>query len=206
MFEILNLKKETLPFDWMLSTPKFVYTILSLLLVEQIEISTIVDNDFFYCDKRATFQSYEHYVTDDYGRALVNSKYNVCFPHDKITDREKYIRRLERLKELILDKKNFLHFVYVSVSSPNGGNYTIDEIEPIQNIYSYMEKINSLLMAIRPNYKIIVLDTHKPTDIKSSDVLHLYYYDIEKKNNWLELMPELINKCNTIDGLNSGRS
>jgi len=194
MFEILKLKKETLPFDWMLSTPKFVYTILSLLLVEQIEISSIVDNDFFKCDKRATFQGYEHYVTNDNGVALVNSKYNVCFPHDSISDRDKYIRRLERLKNLILDKSNFLNIVYVSVSSPNSGNFTIDEIEPIQNLYEYIEKINSLLKAIRTNYKVIVFDANKPADVTPSDILHLFYYDIEKKNSWLEIIHELISK------------
>lgn len=194
MFEILNLKKETLPFDWMLSTPKFVYTILSLLLVEQVEVSNIVDNDFFNCDKRATFQDYEHYVTNEHGRTLVNSKYNVCFPHDTISDRDKYIRRLERLKEIILDKSNFLNIVYVSVSSPESGNFTIDDIEPIQNLYEYMEKINILLKAIRTNYKIVVFDTNKPADITPSDILHLFYYDIEKKNSWLESMHELIQK------------
>jgi hypothetical protein len=167
---------------------------MSLLLVEQIEISHIVDNDFFNCDKRATFQDYEHYLTNDYGSALVNLKYNVCFPHDNISDRHKYIRRLERLKELILDKENFLHFVYVSVSSPNNGNFTIDEIEPIQNLYEYIEKINSLLKGIRTNYKIIVFDTNKPVDITPTDNLNLFYYDIEKKNSWLEIMHELICK------------
>ena len=33
----LNLKKETLPFDWMFSTPKFIFEMLELLLENNIK-------------------------------------------------------------------------------------------------------------------------------------------------------------------------
>jgi len=68
------------------------------------------------------------------GSVLVNSKYDVCFPHDTLDNRDKYIRRMERLKKIILNKDNFIYFVYISVSSPTDGNYTLDGIEPIMNI------------------------------------------------------------------------
>jgi hypothetical protein len=198
LFDRLKVKKESLPFDWMISTPEFVYMIIKLLVIDKKEIEDIIDNHFFICDKRAVVKYVEHMILDKDGPVLVNSKYNVCFPHDKITDRDKYIRRMERLKKILLDKDNFLYFMYVSVSSPNCGNYTIDGVEPIQQLYEYIEKINSILKDIRTTYKIIVFDTNKPSNVIPSDTLHLMYYDIEKKYIWTLMMPELINKCNDL--------
>ena len=201
LFDRLQVKKESLPFDWMFSTPQFVYTIIKLLLIDKKEIDDIVDNHFFVCDKRAQLQDhilYEHHILNKDGPVLVNSKYNVCFPHDTVSDRDKYIRRMERFKQILLDTNNYLYFVYVSISSPNSGNYTIDRVEPIQQLYEYIEKIHNILKDMRTNYKIIVFDTNKPYDVIPSDILHLMYYDIEKKNKWMELLPELIDKCNNL--------
>jgi len=86
----------------------------------------------------------------------------------------------------------------VSVSSTNSGNYTIDDIEPIQNLYEYIEQINNILKDIRTTYKIFIYDTNKPYGVIPSDNLHLIYCDIEKKNNWRELLPELIDKSNNL--------
>lgn len=198
LFDILQVKKESFPFDWMFSTPQFVYTIIKLLLIDKKEIDDIVDNHFFICDKRAELQGGEHHILNKNGPVLVNSKYNVCFPHDTISERDKYIRRIERFKKTLVDKENFLYFVYVSVSSTNIGNYTIDRVEPIQQLYEYIEQINNILKYIRTSYKIIVFDTNKPSGIIPSDSLHIMYYDIEKKRSWKELLPELINKCNNL--------
>jgi hypothetical protein len=202
LFDMLGVKKESLPFDWMFSTPQFVYTILKLLLIDKKEIDDVVDNHFFVCDKRAILHYVEHHSLNEHGSVLVNSKYNVCFPHDTLSDRDKYIRRMERLKQIILDKDIFINFVYVSVSSPNVGNYTIDGVEPIQQLYEYVEKINSILKDIRTNYKILIFDTNKHCDTISSDVLHIAYYDLEQKTNWTELLPELIDKCNNLINTN----
>jgi len=195
LFDKLQIKKESLPFDWMFSTPEFVFTILKLLLIDQKEIHDIVDNHFFACDKKATLEGLEHHTFNENGTILVNSKYNVCFPHDEISDRDKYIRRMERLKEILLDTENFLYFVYVSVASPNNGNYTLGGIEPIQNLYEYIEKINSILKDIRTSYKIIIFDTNKPPGCIPSDSLRIKYYDLQQKTAWHELLPELIDKC-----------
>jgi hypothetical protein len=197
LFEKLGVKRETLPFDWMFSTPCFVYTILKMLLIDGADITDIVDNHFFCCDKHALVKEVEHLVTDENGEILVNTKYNVCFPHDQNTphDREKYIRRMERLKQVILDNNSFIFFVYVSVSSPISGNYTLDGIEPIQQIYEYTDKINDIIKSVRTNYKIIVFDTNKPPSICPSDVLHVVYHSISQKDNWADLLPELIYKC-----------
>ena len=198
LFRKLQVKKESLPFDWMFSTPQFVYTIIKLLLIEKKEIEDIVDNYFFVCDKRAQLHGLEHHILNKHGPVLVNSKYNVCFPHDTPLDRNKYIRRMKRFKQILLDKNNYLYFVYVSVSSPNIGNYTIDGVEPIQQLYEYIEQIHNILKDIRTTYKIIVFDTNKPSEVIPSDILHLMYYDIKKKNRWANLLPELIDKCNNL--------
>ena len=81
----INKDSATLPFDWMLCYPKFIYEILELLLENKIPIEEIVNNHFFYCDKRATTTKYtiENYTTCSNGFALYNSKYDVIFPHDK---------------------------------------------------------------------------------------------------------------------------
>ena len=197
LFEKLGVKKESLPFDWMFSTPYFVYTILKMLLIDGVDITDIVDYHFFCCDKRASLKEAEHLVTNKNGEILVNTKYNVCFPHDQNTqdNREKYIRRMERLKQVILDNNYFIFFIYVSVSSPTKGNYTLDGIEPIQQIYEYTDKINDIIKRVRTNYKIIVFDTNKPPSICPSDALHVVCHNISPKDNWAELLPELIYKC-----------
>ena len=173
LFDMLELKKETLPFDWMFSTPEFVYTIIKQLVIDNKEINDIVDNDFFLCDKRAILCDGEHHILFENGPVLVNTKYNVCFPHDTLPDRDKYIRRIERLKHLILDNEINLYFVYVSVSSPDIGNYKMDNVEPIQQLYEYIDKINSILKEVRTNYKILIFDTNKETDIINPDIFHI---------------------------------
>lgn len=198
LFDRLGVKKESLPFDWMFSTPEFVYKILKLLLIEKKEIDDIVDNHFFLCDKRANIIHIEHHVLDNTGPILVNSKYNVCFPHDTLSDRDKYMRRMERLKQIILDTEIFIHFVYVSVASPTNGNYTINGFAPIKDLYEYIDKINSILLTVRTNYKISIFDTNKPSDIKLSDTTHIAYYDIGMREHWNYLLPELIDKCNNL--------
>jgi hypothetical protein len=199
LFDRLGVKKESLPFDWMFSTPQFVHMIIKLLLIDKKEIEDIVDNYFFVCDKMAVHNNIQqHFITDDSGNSLINSKYNVCFPHNTLCDRDKYIRRINRLKEIILNKENFIYFVYVSMSCPDRNNYAIDGVEPIQQLYEYIEQINSILKDIRTTYKIIVFDTNKPSDAIPSDILHLMYYDITPKHSWGELLPELIDKCNNL--------
>ena len=198
LFDRLNVKKESLPFDWMFSTPHFVYTIIKLLFIDKKQVEDIIDNDFFVCDARASLHDKEHHILNTNGSVVVNSKYNVCFPHDSIGDRDKYLRRIERFKRLILDESNFINFVYISVSSKNSGNYTINGVEPIEDLYEYIEKINNIIKTIRTNYKILIFDTNKPSNIIHSDISHILYYDIEKKNIWSELLPELVDKCNNL--------
>jgi len=190
-FDNLIVKNETMPFDWMFSTPQFVYTILNLLLVEKKDIDYIVDNHFFVCDKKGVMQNAENHNTN--GEVLVNSKYNVCFPHDTVTDRDKYCKRMESFKTILLNKDLFLNFVYISPPSSTGGNYMLDGIEPIQNLYENIEKINTVLKTTRTNFKIFIIDSSKPSNPMSSNITHVMHFELENKNQCNGLFPMLIN-------------
>jgi hypothetical protein len=195
LFEQMGVKKESLPFDWMFSTPEFVYEIIKQLLVDKLEIKNIVDNDFFICDKRAIWfknKTPDHYINTDNGDVLINSKFNVAFPHDTLSNRDTYIRRLERMRDLLLNQKIFIYFVYISI--PNPTSFMVNGIHPIKNLYDYMEKLNKILKDIRTNYKILIFDTNKPPLITNFDSLHVEYHDIEKKDSWIDLIPDVINK------------
>jgi hypothetical protein len=100
----------------------------------------------------------EHYFTCDNGVTLLNTKYNVIFPHDKnnIDTIDKYIRRFERLKDTILNSTECLYFIYTSQSSLESGNFTIDGNIVINDVYVYMSKIYKLISKFRNNYKINV--------------------------------------------------
>lgn len=195
LFERLGVKSETLPFDWMISTPQFVYVIMKLLLVDKMSVEDIVDSHFFLCDTTAIADTPEHFVINKDGPFLINSKYGVCFPHDTLLDRDKYVRRMNRLLCMLLDGTVFIHFVYVSVSSDTSGNYTIDGYEPIQQLYEYIEKINTIIGSVRSNYKITVFDTSGPMSVIPTDTDHIAYYSIKKANSWIDMLPELVDKC-----------
>lgn len=192
LFKYLNIKKETLPFDWMISTPEFVYTILKLTLIDNLSIEDIVDSHFLNCNKKAVLDIKEHYRTSDDGNVLVNTKYNVIFPHDSLQDREKYIRRITRLKQLLLDPEYFLYFIYISTSSPTDGEYRLDHIEVIQDLYSYIFKIDELLKKYRSDYKLLVFDTHASTN--NSEYLNprIITFPLHKQKEWEFLIPELL--------------
>ena len=191
LFKYLNIKKESLPFDWMISTPEFIYTILKLTLVDNISIEEIVDRYFLNCNKKAALLTKEQYQIRDDGNILVNTQYNVIFPHDSLADREKYIRRITRLKQLLLDPEHFLYFIYISTSSPTNGEYRLDDIEPIQDLYPYIFKIDDLLKNYRSNYKLLVFDTHTST---SSGYLNhrILAFPLQKQKEWEFLIPELL--------------
>ncbi len=157
----INKTYATLPFDWMLSNPKFVYEMLYLLLDMNMNINELVLNHFFKCDNRANWSKLEHYYTCDNGLALCNTLYNVIFPHDEISNDtiNKYVRRFERLKNLILESDDKLIFIYSSQSSLEEGNFTINKNEVITEVYLYLSKIYELIGKYRNKYKLIVFDS-----------------------------------------------
>ena len=189
----------TLPFDWMLSNPKFIYEILILLLDTNMDIKNIVEKHFFYCDKKANYSEIEHYYTDINGFALYNSKYDVIFPHDIYNDETiyKYIRRLERLKDLILNSKDKLIFIYSSQSSVDKGNFTIDKRIIVSDVYIYLSKIYNLINKYNNNNKMIVFDSIFNEEIENLDK-NIILYKMESCNSWDELLNKILKKDDTI--------
>ena len=196
----INKDTKTLPFDWMFSHPKFVYEILNLLLENKINTEEIVNNHFFCCDKRASYKQSNYYYTDSNGFALYNSKYDVIFPHDK-NDEEtkmKYIRRLSRLKDLILNSNEKLVFIYSSQPSLKEGNFTIDKRVIIKNVYSYLTKIYNLINMYNNNNKMIVFDSILNED-KSELNEKITLYEMNPCNKWIELLNQILQKNIIID-------
>lgn len=191
----INKATETLPFDWMLCNPKFVYEILKLLLENKINIEEIVTEHFFYCDKRANFKKVEYYYTDRTGFALYNSKYDVIFPHDQNNNENKmkYIRRLDRLKDLILNSNEKLVFLYSSPSSLKDGNFMIDNREVINDVYYYLTKIYELINMYNNNNKMIVFDSILNED-KGNLNEKIILYELNSCNHFVELLDQILQK------------
>ena len=136
----------------------------------------------------------EHYATDSNGDSLYNEQYDVIFPHDlyDIDHIQKYIRRFERLYNLIKDN-NDLIYVYISPSSNQGGNFLIDGKIILSNTDLYLNKIYDLLFSKSNNqFEFKALIT-KPTD---STKLHnnIQYIEIEPKPLWMEIVGECAHK------------
>ena len=134
----------------------------------------------------------EHYYCDDNGFALFNTKYNVIFPHDKynIDTINKYIRRFERLKDIILNSTECLYFVYTSQSSLENGNFTINGDIVIKDVYFNLSKIYKLISKFRNNYKMILLDTIQEEQISLLDE-NITLIKLNKCNDWKELVEQI---------------
>jgi hypothetical protein len=186
-------KTHTLPFDWMIATPSFVFEMLELLLEKNINIEDLVKNHFFYCEKKSNLNGVEHYYTCENGFALFNSKYNVIFPHDEnnIDSIHKYIRRFERLKDMILNSTQCLYFIYTSQSSLESGNFTIDGNIVINDVYVYLSKIYKLISKFRNNFKIILFDAIQEEEISLLDE-NITLIKLNKCNSCSELVPQMI--------------
>ena len=191
-----TIKKEientpTLPFDWMFATPSFVFEMLELLL-ENINIEILVKNYFFNCEKRANVNSSKQFYTCDNGFALYNTKYNVIFPHDKhnIDTINKYIRRFERLKDIILNSPECLYFIYTSQSSLKKGNFTIDGNIVVNDVYINLSKIYKLIGKFRNNYKIILFDAIQEEEIYLLDK-NITLFKLDKCTSWSGLVSQM---------------
>jgi len=191
-------KSHSLPFDWMLSTPQFVFEMLVLLLEQNMDIDELVKNHFFYCDKKASIKDLgEHYYTYEsgetlYGAKLYNTKYNAIFVHDNndIESINKYIRRFKRLKDIILNSPEDLYFVHVSPSSPTVGYFTIDGNDAIKDAYGYITKIYKLIGKFRNNYKMILFDAVKKEPIELLDE-NITLYKLNGGNHWSVLVSQM---------------
>lgn len=145
-----------------------------------------IEEHFFYCKNNAKFITYESYTICDNGSACYNSKYNIIFPHDTNNAETitKYIRRIKRLKDLILNSSEELRFIYISQSSLESGNFTINNSIVVKDVYVYLSKI------YRHNYKFIIFDSIDNEDIQLLDK-NIHLYKLNKCNCWTELLHQL---------------
>ncbi len=185
-------KTETLPFDWMLSTPKFVYEMLVLLLEKNLDVEELVKNHFFICDKKANIKKKEYYYTCDNGFALYNSRYNVIFPHDTYNAEtiDKYVRRFERLKNIIINSPDNLYFIYSSQSPLTKGNFKIDDNIVIKDVYFYLSQIYDLIGRFRNNYKIILFDSIQEEQINLLNE-NIVLCKLNSCNTWTTMITQM---------------
>jgi hypothetical protein len=204
-----GLKGETLPFDWLLNTPEFVYTMISKLISSDVDINTLVREEFFRCDKRATLKrdinnldrvDVEHFEEDENGQLLYNTLYGVILPHDHLDEYhiQKYIRRFERLKNLIFDLDKELCFLYISQSSNTAGNFTINNEFRIHNTYEYLNSLYNLISSVRNNFSIIMIDAIQSEDVKLLDKSKIKYITIDPKPLWLDMVDQCVEKIVSI--------
>jgi hypothetical protein len=188
-----NMRSNAYPFDWMFSTPKFVFEMLELLLDTQMSLEDIVKHHFFKCDKKANIKGVENYYTDVTGFALFNTKYNVIFPHDNYCEDviNKYIRRFERLKIDILNIEEEICFIYSSQSSFDNGNFTIDGVNIIADVYLYINKIYHLIKKYRNKFKIIIFDAlnNEDKNYLNKDII---LYELHKCNHYGEVLSQMM--------------
>ena len=190
----INITSHTYPFDWMFSSPLFVYEILQYLLLHNMNIRELVENHFFNCDRKAHMHSQENYYTHDDGFALYNTKYNVIFPHDHYSHEtiDKYIRRFERLKYVILHTNEKIYFTYTSQSSLESGNFTINGHNIIHDVYGYLSKIHDLISIFRLNFKIVLFDSiqNEPVENLNGNII---LCRLNRRNCWEDLLGEMNN-------------
>jgi hypothetical protein len=197
VFEGKRVKGKTLPFDWMLSSPKFVYEML-LLLLSETDIDILVRKHFFNCKDKANllhdingYPVLEHYITSDNGFALLNKDYNVVFPHDSYDEVtiQKYIRRFERLKEIIISGQDTT-YVFISYPSKETGNFLIDGHVVLNDIDEYLNKIYDLIKSkTSMQFKLKVFSFNNSN--LSADI---EYIKIEEKHYWAHTVEECVNK------------
>jgi hypothetical protein len=102
----------------------------------------------------------------------------------------KYIRRFERLKDIILNSTERLYFIYTSQSSLECGNFTIDGNIVINDVYVYISKIHNLIGKFRNNYKIVLFDAIQEEPIELLDE-NIKLLKLNKCNSWSELVPQM---------------
>lgn len=187
-----NLRKDSYPFDWILSNPYFIYKMLYFLLENRMDIDKIVREHFFRNDQKCGYNRVEHYTFNKNGPAICNQLYNVIFPHDDYNEEtiNKYIRRFERLKKDILNTSQKIQFIYISQSSLNSGNFTINDKEVVKNVYENMNNINTLIKKYNKNTNIMLFDSiqNENINILSKEI---NIQKISPKNSWIELAEEV---------------
>jgi hypothetical protein len=168
----LNLKKETLPFDWIITNAEIIYDILSTNNSKFININNklmndenLIMKDFFF----KLFNNNELY--------LYKNEYGIYFTHYNNFEIQelinKFTKYFDRFYNLLLSSNNilFIHsteaYIYHKLTRDN-----------VNENYNYLIKISELLKIKYPKLKFLILNIeinnkHIDTDnIKNINVTH----------------------------------
>ena len=95
-----------------------------------------------------------------------------------------------RLKHIILSSKSKICFVYISQSSLQSGNFTIDGNEVVNNVYLYLSKINVLINKYNNNYQIFLFDAIQNEAEELLDK-NITLIKLQKTNSWSQLLNQV---------------
>lgn len=172
----IGIKTETLPFDWILTGPYYIYKILELILDENIPIDTVVREHFFKISNKVklfSMDDVEHwYIDDELGPCIYNSEYRIVFPHDQFDEEHilKYIRRFERLIHYITNPDIPITVIYTSESSYSNGNYEVNQERIVFDSYRWLNMIYKLIRRhSKQPIRFIIYDALKVDDPKILD-------------------------------------
>jgi hypothetical protein len=159
----LNRRTSSFPFDWILSNPTSVLSLIKIL-IDCDDIDKFVKTEFFNVDGFAHFIKPEEFMIIHHKTgSLYNSKYNMIFPHEKsnyIDEVEKYKRRFIRLKEALINEHTMLNIYFIDRLGKNN-SFKINNTNILNNQEDSLNSLVSYLTNLRKNSKFyFVLNKH----------------------------------------------
>jgi hypothetical protein len=197
-----NKRIYSFPFDWIISTPKSIVDLFSILFHENITVDNFVHDEFFKIDNFLICNKAEEFILNPNGKILFNSKYNLIFPHIENNNEtiQKIIRRFNRLKDIVLSTNYYLKFLFINRLVSNNNSYTTQPTDKIKfsindlsidlNISENFNNLNHLLNNLIGNrFEIII--------INAVDQINKHNYKFSNNIKYHELIP--INNNNLTD-------
>lgn len=208
LIQMKGLRTDSYPLDWILSYAEFSYNVIKMLSETSAEetFEYFLDPTNNDINAMPTYgsvinydggtQLFEKYATTNApiggSVCIYNSKQKVTFPHDFDRNeemRDKYIRRLYRLQQVLFNSNTEANLVYISPSS-NETQYAIDGVELTTNEASnWLNKIAELLTSKGSNFNIIFLDALNEEIVLNSNITQI---KLIPKGNWFPLITENI--------------
>lgn len=153
-----------MPFDWVISNLDFIYDVIESLYDKPIRDVL----DIFYDMSNTSVHAVEtesmvyktvFHIAEDVRTVVYNRKYKVTFNHNLVKDKTInsviFERRLQRLKELLLNQNEFIRFLYVDRNPM--WKYNVDGIYTQENAEPKLNKLSEYLQTKRKNFDILVV-------------------------------------------------
>lgn len=190
----LNVRKGSLPYDYILSNPKFIYDSLYSLLVDNCDIETYVKSTFLNISSKGACASTENYYDDPNGKSLINSKSHIIFAHEPASLEDiipKYVRRFNRLKDLLSEKDANITLIYGSPISKDHIDFTINGTSIIKDTGFYLNKIAELMQGRNKRFRILVFNSYEQIDLNTlhKDVI---LFNIPSFGHWSNTLDHIV--------------